>query len=338
MLNKPDLPDEVIALHLRETYGIETRAIVFLPIGNDTASFVYRVDASDGQTFFLKARKTEPYLPAVIMPHYLREAGVPEALAPLPTRSGEAWAAANAFTLLLYPFVDGTDGMTQGMTDLQWRQYGDIVRRIHATRLPDAVRKHLPTETFVVDPYWRDVTEKINARIDAGEFSDTSFADAAAFWRSKRDEYVAILHRTERLGRELQTTLQPEDFVLCHSDIHTANILIDKQGGLHVVDWDQPIFAPRERDLMFVVGADGELPVDLFLQGYGDIDINWHTLAFYRYLWVVQDAGDYACRTFLYDDIGADAKANAAHELPRLFEPNGVVDAAYTASKMIDSL
>ena len=47
----------------------------------------------------------------------------------------------------------------------------------------------------------------------------------------------------------------PTLFVLCHSDIHGGNILIADTGELYVVDWDDPILAPKERDLMFIGGG-----------------------------------------------------------------------------------
>jgi spectinomycin phosphotransferase len=76
------------------------------------------------------------------------------------------------------------------------------------------------------------------------------------------------------------------DFVLCHADIHTANLLLDGQGRLFVVDWDQPILAPRERDLMFVtVGGfvTEERAETLFFQGYGKTEVDPLTMAYYRY-------------------------------------------------------
>jgi len=48
-------------------------------------------------------------------------------------------------------------------------------------------------------------------------------------------------------------------------DIHLWNLLIDdRTGALHVVDWDTLIFAPKERDLMFIgagLADSGYMPV-----------------------------------------------------------------------------
>ena len=45
------------------------------------------------------------------------------------------------------------------------------------------------------------------------------------------------------------------DFIVCHFDIHAGNILIDDDGSLYIVDWDDPILAPKERDLMYIGGG-----------------------------------------------------------------------------------
>jgi len=66
-------------------------------------------------------------------------------------------------------------------------------------------------------------------------------------------------------------------FILCHADIHAWNLLIDVNGRLYIVDWDTLIFAPKERDLMFVgagLGGNGHSLQEeetLFYQGYGSI-------------------------------------------------------------------
>ena len=45
---------------------------------------------------------------------------------------------------------------------------------------------------------------------------------------------------------------------MCHKDIHGGNILIRTDGQppvLYILDWDDPILAPKERDLMFIGGG-----------------------------------------------------------------------------------
>jgi spectinomycin phosphotransferase len=118
-------------------------------------------------------------------------------------------------------------------------------------------------------------------------------------------------------------------FVLCHADIHTANILIDGD-NLFIVDWDQPILAPKERDLMFVVG-NGVMrsrEEELFFEGYGEMAVDCLALAYYRYEWVVQEIGDFGERVFLLPDVSDITREDSVKGFRQLFRPGDVVDAA----------
>jgi len=62
-----------------------------------------------------------------------------------------------------------------------------------------------------------------------------------------------LVDRAEQLGKQIQDHTQK--FVLCHSDIHGGNVLMDGNDIIYIVDWDDPIMAPKERDLMFIGGG-----------------------------------------------------------------------------------
>jgi hypothetical protein len=43
--------------------------------------------------------------------------------------------------------------------------------------------------------------------------------------------------------------------VLCHADRHGWTVLVRGDDEVAIVDWDEPLLAPKERDLMFVGAA-----------------------------------------------------------------------------------
>lgn len=86
-------------------------------------------------------------------------------------------------------------------------------------------------------------------------FDDPATAKLAAFWATKRDEIQLILDRAEQLAQALPQ--RAPRMVVCHSDLHGNNVLVGADDALAVVDWDEPILAPKERDLMFVGGGVG---------------------------------------------------------------------------------
>jgi spectinomycin phosphotransferase len=125
--------------------------------------------------------------------------------------------------------------------------------------------------------------------------------------------------------------------VLCHADIHTANVLVGADGQLWIVDWDEAVLAPQERDLMFVMGGgiDDQMvrPQDeaLFFQGYGASTIDALALAYYRYAWAVSDISAFGDDVFFRTDLSPHAKQAAADEFVNLFLPGRIVAKAFAS-------
>lgn len=99
---------------------------------------------------------------------------------------------------------------------------------------------------------------------------------------------------------------------------------------MRFVDWDETVLAPRERDLMFVVGGiSTELvgPGDetLFFRGYGATEVDPLALAYYRYAWAVGDIGSSGEQVFLRPDLGPDTKRAGVGLFTGLFRPGEIV-------------
>lgn len=332
MLEKPDLPDEKIIDSLRANYDLPVAGITFLPLGNDATAWVYRVQCDDGRDYFLKVRKGTIYEPSLTLPHFLRTKGVEQVVAPLLTTARQLWVRLDSFALILYPFIEGPTGMEAGMSDDQWREFGAVLRRIHDTGLTPKLMSQMKRETFI--PQWGGMTVQIDMLIYGSDFGDPYQRELAAFWKARREEITRILQRCEALGWALQQ--QSSLFVPCHTDIHTANILLDANGNLHIVDWDQPMLAPKERDLMFI-GDDVTATTHTqkcFYEGYGEVTIDPIALAYYRYEWVVQEIGDYGERVLLANS-GEETKADSVRGFRQLFDPGDVVEIAYTADRRV---
>ena len=141
------------------------------------------------------------------------------------------------------------------------------------------------------------------------------------------------MKRTEALGEALRQ--RKLETAICHADIHTANLLVDGQDKLFVVDWDGVCLAPRERDLMFVV-EDASLETGpchpqqaWFFEGYGAVPIDRKALAYYRGEWAVQEIGDFGGRVFHAKQGGDLTRMDSVQGFKQLFEPGDVMEAAY---------
>jgi spectinomycin phosphotransferase len=322
-----DLPAAAIVAALHSGYGIAVETLTFLPLGHDALAWVFRVETADGVPYFLKARRQLTNEAALLVPRSLHDQGVTQIVAPLHTSTGTLWVEAAAYALILYPFVEGTTGMTQGMTPAQWIAYGDTLRQIHATTLAPDLAARLQRETFV--PVGAALIRDVEAHLAAGTIDGAAERDLARFWQQQRAAIHSVMARAEALGRRLAP--QGPACVLCHADIHTNNVLLDRRGQIWIVDWDEALLAPRERDLMFVMGGGisaslvGAREEELFFQGYGPVTVDPLALTYYRYAWAAGDIGAYGVQVFLRPDLGLVDRLASVEAFRSLFQPGNIV-------------
>ncbi len=328
-----DLADATLRACLRARYGLAVAELAFLPLGHDSSAWVYWVRAADDSTYFLKARLSVANEAGLAVPRYLHDHGIARVVAPLPTTTGALWAEAGGYALILYPFVAGATGRERGMTAQQWIDYGALLRRVHDTTVAPDLARLMRRDPFT--PAGADMVRRLEAHIGARTFEDPAASALALFWQARRGDIRMLLDRAEDLGRRLARAAPP--FVLCHADIHTANVLLDDDGRVWFVDWDETVLAPRERDLMFVVGGIsrelvGPREEARFFQGYGTTAIDPLALAYYRYAWAVGDIGAFGEEVFFRPDLGPDTKRAAADLFMGLFRPGEIVELAFASS------
>ncbi len=312
MLEQPALAAEVILAAIRQHYGIPVVKLAFLPLGNSSNTWVYQVSTVDERSYFVKLKRGAVDEPSLLIPDYLRCSGIEAVLAPLPNQAQQLWQALDGYVLMVYPFIDGRTGMEQGLSGSQWQALGVMLKQIHDTHLPSHIEAKTPTESF--SPGWCAIIHEITTRIAEHAFDDPVQRAGAAFWKDKLGEIQAHLERIDHLGRQMQQRSRP--FVLCHADIHTANVLVDRDGDLHIVDWDEVLLAPKERDLIFILDSsttEAERPAheSAFLSGYGPVEVDEVAMAYYRCEWMVQEIGDYGQRLFLMPDVGEVIRQDA---------------------------
>jgi spectinomycin phosphotransferase len=124
---------------------------------------------------------------------------------------------------------------------------------------------------------------------------------------------------------------------LCHSDIHPGNLFIDPKGPLYLVDWDYPMLAPKERDLMFIGGGQGYVRISaaeeeaLFYPHYGPPAIDPVALAYYRCERNLVDLS-VECPKIFSSAVNPQERALSLQIITWLFGPGGSVEMAYKAA------
>jgi len=336
MLEKPDLQDGKIIACLLDEYGLNVVQVAFLPVGADQNTAVYRVVADDETPYFLKLRRGVFDETSVALPKFLSDQGIAQIIAPLATKTGQLWASQDAFKLILYPFVEGRNGYEVDLSDRHWGDFGTALKSIHTAVVPPALIRRIRQETY--SPQWREIVKTFLEGVGNGAVDDPVAVELAAFLKIKRDEILDLVGRAERLAQALQA--RSPEFILCHSDIHAGNILIDANDAFYIVDWDDPILAPKERDLMFIGGGQGfaghtaQEEETLFYRGYGQTQIDPIALAYYRYERIVQDIAVYCEQLFSTNDGGEDREQSFRY-LTSNFLPNSTIEIAYKSDKTL---
>lgn len=335
MREKPDIQDGEIVRCLRNAYGLDIRQIDFLPLGADTKTAVYCAAAEDGTRYFVKLRQGAFDETIAMLPRLLYDQGVRQTIPPLPARSGAMWATLGEFKLTVSPFIEGRSGFEVDLSEQQWVTLGRALRGLHTAVVSPALKSQIPHETY--SPYWRDRVKAFQAYVETTRFDDPIAAGLAALMNAKRDVIGELVSRAEHLAGALQK--QAHEFVLCHGDIHAGNVLIDPNGALYVVDWDTLVFAPKERDLMFIGAGIGDVwnkaqEAALFYQGYGQTGVDPAALVYYRSERIVEDIAAY-CQEILLGDVGEQDRVEGLRQLTGQFAPGSVIDIARTSEQIL---
>lgn len=126
-----------------------------------------------------------------------------------------------------------------------------------------------------------------------------------------RDILSELMTETRSL---LKTYRQPPDpLVLCHTDLHAGNLLLEPNGRIRIVDWDGARIGRAEADLMmFGAGIGGKLsdPFSLaaFRKGYGPLQVNEELIRLLRYLRIIEDLSLFLAR--IADPITTESRRN----------------------------
>jgi spectinomycin phosphotransferase len=334
MLEKPDIPDQRIISRLQEKYNLRVAELNFLPLGADMGTAVYRFVTDHQTAYFLKLRKGFDEI-TVTVPLFLKSQGVQEIIVPFQTQSKQYWADFGDYKMILYPFIDGKDGFERELSDHHRRTLGAVLKRIHTAQIPPECERLIPKEEF--DPRWRESLKSFQAQVESNSDGDVIATKLADFMNAKRSEIDHLIERTEELVFQLQS--KPVVLVLCHTDFHGGNILIGNDDKLYIVDWDNPLLAPKERDLMFIGGGiDGiwksKREEAIFYEGYGNTEINLSALAYYRYERIIEDLAVVAEQLLLTDEGGVDRERSYGWFRSN-FEPGSTIEIAEKTDELL---
>jgi spectinomycin phosphotransferase len=323
VLEDPHLDLAELASALRRVFGVEAREYRFIP-GYDFDAASYEVATRGGGRLFLKVHFSAPAMAPLEVARALSDSGI-NVVAPRPTRaSGLSHAMGGERYLVLYPYIEGRNAMDAAMTEDQWRAFGTALRAVHDSPVRDRFADRLPVDDFTLP------SDLVRRALNMAKrpVLGPAAARLAAFLEGHSGQIEEMLERAEELRRRVRARRLRH--CLCHADAHGANVLVAGDGRVLLVDWDGAMLAPRERDLIFVIGSRIANTVEpheeaWFFGGYGSVEVDREAIVYYRYERIFQDLGVDATSVFAARTDGASAEAQVTL-IEGNFGPGGMVE------------
>ncbi len=328
LMDAPSYSNQSIIHCLNVDYGIEVASLIFLPLGADLNASVYKAETQDKKGYFIKLKRNYNHDISIAITKLLYESGLQQVILPIQTTQGQHSTRIGDFTLIVYPFIEGQDGFNRDLTTDQWFILGQALRQVHNIEVPKSLQNQLRRETY--SDTWRKAVRSLLYHIEVEKDRDEIAKKLLRFIKEHKTAIQRLVDRAEQLGQKLMDQSVP--FVLCHSDIHGGNVLIDEQNSIYIVDWDDPVMAAKERDLMFIGGGVCTIwnkphEEEFFYKGYGMTEVNRTILAYYRHERIVEDIAEY--QELLLAPVSDADRQKMYKQFTGMFEPQGVVDIAF---------
>jgi len=215
-------------------------------------------------------------------------AGLEFVVAQIPDRDGRPLRRfGRRYAVRVEPLVAGRAGAFGVHPSEDRRRVATLVARVHAAS--DRVPPDLPPVT--------------DLRIPSRSALEAALADVAGPWRSgplAEPARALLAARAEEVSERLaahdavaaRVLASRPTWVVTHGEPHGANLIHDPAGGLHLIDWDTAMIAPRERDLQMVL--DDEMTGwDEYRAVAGPVGLDAEALGFYRRLWALADIASF---------------------------------------------
>lgn len=304
---EPDIDKAALTIELYQEYGIDVEKLVFVPKG--MVASIYVVHCSGGDCYFLKlfsdsrlaragVRHTGLYLPLTWNLHYKKL--LPNVPYPIKAKGGEFTANFGDQTLTLTNFIDGEVlGFEDPFSDEILAQLAGLVGILHRST-HDIGIEFTNVESFGI-PFEDELLDGLDALERITDADNKGKQELKELLLHRRDEILGYLDRLKEL-QQIARAINKEK-VLCHTDLHGDNMIMDPQGNIHVLDWEGAMLAPPEHDLFFFAWEDRFM--DVFLPNYerefGSVSLDSSVFGFYYYRRNLEDLTDWIVQ-ILYEN------------------------------------
>lgn len=335
---QPDTARSRLSVWVQKDFALNVVSLDAVAHGADEAAELWCATCADGTRYAVKL--TDGGTPAgLLVTAHLAAHSVAGIAAPLRNRDDRLWSEHEGRRLAVVPWVSDERALNSFMTREHWSAFGALLARVHATRVTAALRQSLPTEAHTheravsvvrfVDLSLQSIGEGAG---EAEGVADPLIRSLAQGWRAAACIVSTLVEQADDLGCSLRA--RQARGVVCHGDPHLGNVLIGGDERVWLIDWDDAVLAPRERDLMFVIGGVLAFapvrPVEQswFFDGYGEVDLDPTRLAYYRCARALEDLADPAAQVLDTGRHSQSERTEALAIVQGVLSPTGLVNLA----------
>lgn len=261
-------------------FAMQVTAIEEVSGGTDVSAVVWRFVDDSGDAWAAKWT-TRTTTTGARLVGSMADAGLDRAPRTVPTADGRRRSRRGGGRLAVSRWSEGEDAATVGLDLTGWHAYGELLADVHAHAFP------LPPRRQGARRGIRRRRQRYRAAIRTLDARPTG-DDVLGLWHDARPR-IGLLQQGTTL-----TSTAPGERVPCHGDPHLGNVLVEPDGGLRLVDWDEAVVAPRELDLhlvefsvLFAPASSDELAA--FRAGYGPVVLDEHRLVRYACVRALED-------------------------------------------------
>jgi Phosphotransferase enzyme family len=295
-----DLDRAVLAAALQAGWGLRDAELAYVPEGG--GSHHRRCRAAGGDEWWVSvddlratfhAAETEDAALASLERAFgtaaaLRTAGLEFVVAPVLDSQGRLLRRLGSrYAVRVAPVVAGAPGRFGAYTPEHRRRVAGPVGRLHAAsaRIPDV----LPETADLAIPSRAGLLSavgEIGSRWDSGPLAE----DVRMLLAPRAREVERRLARHDAVAARVRA--RSAGWVVTHGEPHGGNVIFDPAGGLHLIDWDTALRAPRERDLHMVLGDD-LTGWDEYRAAAGPVELDREAFDLHRRMWALADIASF---------------------------------------------
>jgi spectinomycin phosphotransferase len=264
---------------LRRRYGVVATSIA--PGERGTVAETYVVQTADAR-YFAKLVPFSRYADGLEMSlpihRALAEAGIDSIGRPIATLDGDLLVRLERHFLVVLEFLDGV-----WTEDYPFEPFVELIARVHETRLDiDGDRERFLDDNLAVFEERLDALLSTTFRHPLKRELQASIRPRVGLLRARVERYRALMRSLQGL-RDLP-------MVITHHD-GPGNVLLAPDGRVQVVDWDDVMWAPRERDTWFHLlnPKDTARFLPLYRHFVPDYEPDERFVAFYLHGWYFED-------------------------------------------------